>query len=834
MRERLIRDRPAVLTAIALAIGIALAKYISSFFPNVDTLILFVSAALVLITGKFAALRIIAIVVALIFLGTGLFRLDTSSYTDTPLARIAEQKISNACLIGTLTESRETQTAYEWTIAADSIGIVSQRPIAIHGMVLLRLLKSDNTNRKYTQNIHLPPLGSRIKVFSTLEPFHSPTNPHEFAGDLKVQTDTHTEAQGSIHSLYDCYILSSPHTSVLAGIGSWIDLAHQSIVALLDTAIPDLNIRSFVKAVVLGERSEIGKETLDDFTAAGVAHILSVSGFNVAIISLVTAQLLRLLGIYWRRPRTVITMVIVLLYSAVTGFQPSVVRALIMIELYLAAQLLEREADPTNILFGAAALNLLLRPSDLFDVGFQLSYIAVFGLLQITPQLKRLLVVSTSHVSALPLRMVPSASQKILTKFGDAATLSLGASIASYPIIAAHFYRISFIGLVANLPIIPLSSVITALGFLLIPITAVSTWLGRLYGEGVTYLTNGLLALIKWCAHVPIASHSAMAPSWIYIAFLSIAVIYCLRASTRIIFIGRVASSLAVYFLLSALHVQFTDSVLARNADKLQVLFFDVGQGDCILIHTPSGKSYFVDFGPIGQNQNSQAERIVLPFLRAENATSIEAGFISHMHRDHFGGALAIAQNCSIGSIFTSGERVSEPLSRELDRTARDKHIDLRVLSRSDTLQLDSDITLYVLHPDRHVSKALSTEYGQNIHSGMLAFKLVYRKTSFLFLGDIERGEEEEMKASYGNFLHSNVVKVAHHGSLTSSSKEFIATANPEFAVISVGERNLFGHPSKAVVKRWMTDGATVCRTDLDGALLFVSDGIKVNRADWR
>jgi competence protein ComEC len=821
-----------------------LGKYFTNVFASPlkgacerDGLIaLFGAVLLVLIARKLFAPRLFALTAGFVMLGAGLFSLQQSSYTDTPLARIASQKIADARVIGTISDVRESQSDYEWTIETDSVAIApfkggaapvkgaetSSDFIPICGTLLVRLTKSNNSTNA------LPESGARLLLFTTLEPFRGATNPHEFSSDLKIQTQTHAEAQGYLHSRYDYYILDAPHPNMLARMNALFDAAHGATISLLDVAIRDTSARAFVKAVVLGERADMDKETLNDFTASGVAHILAVSGFNVAIISLVTAQLLRLLGIYWRRPRTIVTMLVVLLYSAIVGFQPSVVRAAIMIELYLFAQLLERMPDPTNILFGAAALNLIVRPSDLFDAGFQLSYLAVFGLLQIAPQLKRLFIAKPGPENT---------RQRWIKKLGNATAVSLGASIASYPVIATHFYRVSFIGLAANLPIIPLASLITALGFLLIPITFISTWLGQLYGDATAYCSKVLLLLTKWCAHLPVASHSAAAPSWIYIVFLICAVTYCIRAASRKIFAARIAASLGVYMLIAALHVPLTDSVIDRNPDTLQVLFFDVGQGDCILVHTPSDRSYMIDFGTISSEQNAsrmighaRAERTAIPFLRAENATDIEAGFISHMHRDHFGGALAMMQNCHIAKMFTSGERVPGPLSHALDETAREQHTDLRVLSRGDTVRLDTDITLYVLHPDSHVPSAMFTRYGAHIHDGMLAFKLVYRNTSFLFLGDLERNGEEEMLATYGNFLRSNVVKVAHHGSLTSSSHAFVATTNPEFAVISVGEHNLFGHPSSAIVRRWMDSHASVLRTDRDGSILLVSDGNTVRR----
>jgi competence protein ComEC len=452
------------------------------------------------------------------------------------------------------------------------------------------------------------------------------------------------------------------------------------------------------------------------------------------------------------------------------------------------------------------------------------------GMILIAPKIRWLLLPETDTVP----EMIDHPKYPRLRSIVEASALSIGASIASYPVIAAHFYRISFIGLVANIPLIPLSAIITALGFLLLPITTLSHWLGQLYGDATAYLSELLLFFTKLSAHVPSAAHAAASPSWIFILLLGLSVVYCLRSETRAHFFGRLSICLSCFFALWVIGVPFSNSVLAKNEGTLQVLFFDVGQGDCAFVHTPSGKNYFVDFGRIDKEGNANIERTALPFLRAEDVTQIDGGFISHMHTDHYGGAPLLLENCSVAALMTSGERVSGSTARLLDSLTQAQQTGLHILSRGDTLHLEPDLTLYVLHPDRHVPKAELTAYGENIHSGMLAFRLVYRNTSFLFLGDAEQNGEKEMLASYGEQLHSNVVKVAHHGSLTSSSKDFIAVTNPEYAVISVGEYNHFGHPAPAIVKRWMTNGSQVCRTDLDGAVLFASDGESIKKVDWK
>ncbi len=816
MIEELLRGRPAVFAALGLGIGIAFSSEGGGFFVPVGIAILVAVPSIFIWRVTF--FRILLLFMAFMLLGEQLTQLDSQSYTNTSLSRIASTKPVKTILIGTIEEIDETNTQYLWIFDADSIGIVKQTLLPTHGRVLLRLSKIGH------DSVPLPDEGSRLRVFCSLEPFHAPTNPHEFASELKLQTTTHTEATGEIHSRYDYYILNKPETNIFSQLGHSLQSAHQSLLTLLDTAIEEGNARGFVEAVVLGDRSDMDKETLNDFTTSGVAHILAVSGFNVAIVALVVAQLLRIFGIYWHRTRLGITMLMVLLYSAIVGFQPSVVRALLMIELYLIAKLLERKPDPLNIVMSAAAINLLLRPFDLFDVGFQLSYAGVLGMILIAPKIRWLFMPQAND-----LKLKRSRLQSIL----EASALSVGASMASYPVIAAHFYRISFIGLLANLPLIPLSAIITAYGFLLLPITALSHWAGQLYGTATTYMTDVLLILTHLSAHVPSAAHAAASPSWIFLVMLFVTLIYCLRSNTRPQFFGRLSLSLACFFALSTIGVPFSNSVLAKNEGKLQVLFFDVGQGDCILLHTPSGKTYFIDFGRIDREGNANIERTAIPFLRAEDVTEIAGGFISHMHTDHYGGAPVFLKNCSVASLMTSGERVADRTARTLDTVSREQHTALRILSRGDRLHLDSDLDLYVIYPDRHVPQARLTAFGQNIHSGMLAFRIVYRNTSFLFLGDVERSEEEEILGDYGDFLRSNVVKVAHHGSFTSSSKNFVSTTNPDFAVISVGEYNHFGHPSPAIVRRWMDNGSNVCCTDIDGAILFTSDGNRVEKEDW-
>ncbi len=815
MIREVLGGRPAVFAAIGVGIGIA-AGNLTHNSPAVYFYALVISVCAIPFIRPRFTFKLALLFLSFVLLGALVITSDEATYRNSWLQQLTMTRPEKVVMVGSIQNASETKLEYLWTLYADTLVIAGGRPITTSSAVLLRLSKNAKGH------LALPQEDSRIRVFCALQPFHGPTNPHEFASSLHEQTSTHTEAEAILHSRFDYEVLAPPPPNIIRSVNEWIENLHTSISNCLSESIRDEAARGFVIAVVLGDREEMDKETLGNFTTAGVSHILAVSGFNVAIVALVVAQLLRLFGVYWQRWRISITMVMVFLYCVVVGFQPSVVRALIMIELYQLALLIERKPDPLNIIASAVVIELIGRPADLFDVGFQLSYGAVLGLILIGPKIRWFFE---------PLRNV---IDKAFWHWSvDAIALSISASLASYPIIAYHFYRVSYIGVIANLPLIPISALITAFGFLLIPITLISSWLGQVYGDATALLTLVLLWTTRVSAHVPFGAHSASAPNWLYLLFFLGALLYILRADGRRFMIGRLILCLTFFFVLQLIGVPFGDSLIAKQQGKLQLLFFDVGEGDCILIHTPNDKTYCVDFGSLSHSGTSQAERTLIPFLRAENISSLDAAIITHMHLDHCGGAPSTIENCEVSRVLTSGEREASLTARVLDSLTRVKHIPVRALSRGDRLILDSDIVLYVLHPDR-VIQAQYAAGGQSINAGTLAFKLVYKNTSVLFLGDVERSEEEEMLETYGAFLHTNVVKVAHHGSLTSSSKEFVQMANPQYAVISVGENNRFGHPATAVLKRWYTCNAKVCRTDKEGAILLVSDGTQVEQESWR
>ena len=770
---------------------------------------------LLILARRYPLLRIAILLLGVVEIGFSASTLLDEARMDSTLSRISFLKPEHVSIYCKVVTPPVSVSAGAMTICEVRTLSIDSTTVNTPGRILLTLLSDSIRSGLSVQE------GELIKIEGKLEPFLPPSNPHEYPREIHIRDKFGVQAQMTLVNAVDCQIMdSSSSVTVWQSVIDWGAGLRTSAHGELAKAIDDKETLSFVEAVVLGERTDISEETLSDFTRSGVSHILAVSGFNVAIIAAAIAQLLLLFGFRRRGLRTILAMVCVAMYCLIVGFEPSVVRAFLMIELYFIAKLTERKPDAANIACSAAIITLLFRPFDLFDVGFQLSYTAVIGMALLYPEIKRHFLVWKQE------------DHPYLTRLAEALALSLAATIATMPVTVLQFHRLSIVGALANIPIIPLASVITSVGFLVVPLTWIYAPLGRLYGEALEWMTKLLLELTHLSAHLPRASIPASLNFGLGIVLATLAYYYVVRASSSArIPIRIVTSAIGIWLMLAVLPVQA--SIVEGNAN-LSMLFFDVGQGDCILLHTPGGRSYFIDFGGQSRNNVATAERTAVPFLQSEGIGSIDVAFLTHMHLDHFGGAEYILQNEPIGKFYWTGERVSGRTGVRFDSSVRNSPSSIQRVSAGDVLHLEPDLTVYVLQPPKLLVDRRGPSWGENLNNGSLAIKVVYGNTSILLLGDIEGLDEGLLVRRYGDFLKSDVVKVAHHGSRASSTATFVNAVSPKYAVVSVGERNKYGNPSALALHRLMHSRANVLRTDRDGAVLLRSNGERVWRENWK
>lgn len=654
--------------------------------------------------------------------------------------------------------------------------------------------------------------GMTVTVFGDLVPLGERRNPYTFNYDEYLRANERIEATMFCDSYYDIVVRDSISSGTYDDILGFFSRLRMDAKETIGSLVSDTVVRGFLLAMVLGERKALSDEVWEDFQNAGLSHILVVSGFNLGLISWALYIVLRMLRLGRREIRIALVMIGTLCYGALIGPQPSVVRAVIVVELILIAKLLERKADLTNLTAGAALLDLVLDPIHLFDISFQLSYSAVFSLTLIAPALDRFFFPQEDR------------ERRWYDMFTKGAIGTTAILLGTMPIVLFHFHQVSAISIVTNFLAIPLASIATILSMVLLSLAFISTWLASVYVDVVSFAIYLIRAIASFANDVPFAVIRLPHPSVIFVFVYVLSLLYIIRAPTGRMAVGRCLMVVVLTLSLTSTGMGVANT-LSDNG-KCSIFFFDVGQGDATLVATPNGKYYMIDGGGLTRTGKPVAERSVFPFLTAEGISHIDGLFSTHMHLDHYGGLAALAGECSVDTIYSCGGKASTAAARTLDSVVSAERLPVRYLKCGDVLRLDDEVTAYILSPQ------IGRESPVNERS--LVMKIVYRETSFLLLADIAAETEELLVKQYGTFLQSDIVKVAHHGSRSSSSTAFIAETRPAFAVVSSGRRNRHGHPHPDVVRAWQSQKAVIARTDLEGALAFESDGNSVERIDWR
>jgi competence protein ComEC len=442
----------------------------------------------------------------------------------------------------------------------------------------------------------------------------------------------------------------------------------------------------------------------------------------------------------------------------------------------------------------------------------------VFSLAIIAPQLDRLFLSAAEH-QTLPQKVY---HYSLSIFFGTIAIF-----IGTLPILIYHYQQVSVIGLITNILIIPITGLITILGMLIIPLSFISSFIASLYGEGLELLVKATLGISHIASSLPFAMITLPRPTSISIVLFLSLIIFCISSQTLNRLIGRVVTSSILIFTLLHINIPLV-SAITKEDGKLKVVFFDVGQGDAALISSPTGKHYMIDFGGRSLSGRSQSERSILPFLRAEWISSVDGAFISHMHFDHYAGLEPLLKAGYVAKIYSCGEKTENQTAYSLDSITYHSKIPVERVQQGMKIT-DDELTMYILSPD-----AKSDGIVEDMNHRSTIIKLVYGNTSFLFLADAEADAEREIVHKYGSFLKSNVVKIAHHGSKSSSIQELVTLTKPAYAVVSVAQGNKFGHPSVNVLERWHKAGAKVLSTAHGGAVIFESDGEDVKQIQWK
>jgi competence protein ComEC len=544
--------------------------------------------------------------------------------------------------------------------------------------------------------------------------------------------------------------------------------------------------RGLVLAMVLGDRSEIDAGTAEAFRASGTYHVLALSGAQVALVAGLMAGGLRRLRVS-PQVEALVTTAAVGFYAALVGGDVPVVRAALMAAAVLAGRALEVDTDTANLLGLAAFILLVARPSDAFDVGFQLSFGATLGILVFVGPLTR-------GLPRLPLRAEL------------ALTASVAAQAALAPLLATHFHRLAPAALVLNLAAVPLSGVVLLAGLAVLPASLIGALAASLTGD------------VAWIAAHALRLSGDLGPlaPWldIRVPSPSLLLVAVHVAGLGLLYRGRRARGLS-FVVASHIALAFGPSAVAADG-RLHLAVLSVGEGDSLLLQSPSGRVTLVDVGGSRGARFDPGERVVGPALWERGVRRIDMLLFTHAHVDHVGGAPFILHAFGVEEVWEGPAALRDPDWRRLDAALRAARAARRSVARG--VRTDwAGVSLDVLGPPppRHPLRRVRNEDS-------VVLSVRFGEVSFVLAADVE-GEAERALA----LSPATVVKVPHQGSRTGSSLAFVRATRPQVAIISVG-RNPFGHPQPEVVNRYLSVGALVLRTDRDGTVEVATDGRRV------
>lgn len=672
-------------------------------------------------------------------------------------------------------------------------------------------------NPVWISTIQYPSLheGDRVRLRGTLERAPRPRNPGAF------DYAAYLERRGICCTVY---VQGEEHVEVLGSdrsrLRELVTDGRRYVRQQVDRHVPSPTSQALLRALLLGDRSDVTPTQREQFASTGLMHLLAVSGLHVLLVGMILYRLLRPMLMRVRLPlwvregmRAGLTLTVLAFYMLLTGARPSVVRAVVMASVLIGGLLVQRSSHTLNSLGIAALLLLGMRPPALFDAGFQLSMCAVAGIVTLHPRMIEL--------APERLRDHPAGNWTV-----SLLSVSVAATLATAPVLLFHFGQAQLPGVVLNLPAIPLTAAGLTAGIACVLSGGISSVAAASFGAAADAFLQSLVLTARW------------GTEWFAWGILSGPKPggALLLAAGATLLMGAQWPRPRTRWRLAALTVAclciwvWTPLLSRPGAPYLDVVFLDVGQGDAVHLTTPNGRQLLVDTGP--RTRYSDAGRRVLsPYLTARGVRSLDAVVITHPDSDHLGGLPTILREVPVDRVFHSGWEADTHLYSESRRLLDSLSIPHRSVEAGDTIALDPSVGIQVLAPPPENRR--SPSFTENDVS--IVLRITYGQIEILLTGDIEEAGEDWLVSRYADGLASEVVKIPHHGSSTSSSPRLVsATATKsQTAVVPVGRRNAFGLPDPRVLSRWQSAGSTVLSTAESGAVWMQTDGDRVWRKCW-
>jgi competence protein ComEC len=620
------------------------------------------------------------------------------------------------------------------------------------------------------------------------------------------------------------------------------------LVKSLEKLFPDEE-GALLKAMVLGMKDSLPTKVRENYIATGLAHLMAVSGLHIGFVAATSYFILWPLVFYGlfrlnpdsaraghtRKVTAVLCLIPVLFYMVVVGAKVSSLRAGIMVSALLIAILFDRQSSLFNAFLTAGFIILLWKPESILDVGFQLSFMAVGGILLVFTLL--------SQINDDPVARMgePTWSQKLMRGYPPKISflenlklrfekILIGGTVASVtvtaitlPVLIYQFNRISLVGIFLNILMVPLASLLIPAVLLMVIVGTVSSTLAAILSIPALALTRFFLWVPEVFAHSSFSSIYVPTPPSLWLVFyfsVFVTGLFILRSQALNQEVAGLLKKSFIVSVVCALVLFSWPRAFQFPSDKLTISVLDVGQGESLLIEFPNGKTLIMDGGGFYKNRLDVGGRVVAPFLWNRGIRKIDYMVATHSDNDHIRGLYSLLDLFPVKHFLTLGDNFVGQRLRSLQNQAHKKGAQFLHLKMNEPIVV-GEVRLIPLHPEQDQSSSSDRRVDNDLS---LVLRLEYRDFSMLFTGDISNKIEEKLSKNPQQ-IEADILKAPHHGSRFSNSPTFIKAVSPDTVVFSSGYLNRMHHPHFKTLERYQRANVDIRRTDLHGAVQVITNG---------
>ena len=577
--------------------------------------------------------------------------------------------------------------------------------------------------------------------------------------------------------------------------------------------------------LLIGDRTNISKQIEEDFKNSNLTHMLAVSGSHFTYIILAISFVNK--GIKRKRLGQIIMIIVIILFMNLTGNTASVVRSGIMAIYIILASIFHKRADIWTSMAVAIIIQLINNPYAIFDIGLQLSYGGVIGIVVFNKNILSKILYFDNYIKINIKEKIQKNNKykmqeinnteiklsKVKKYIIEASAVTISANIVIIPIMMYHFNTISFTFLISNLLVGPILGFVVIFGFILIFLSFILNSFLMPFFFILNILISIILYIAHICANLPFSKVFVPTPNKLMLVlfYLNLFILFYYKEKNVKNKKQKYSSILLIIIIIFNFIYPLADS----TKKNLTINFIDVGQGDSTLIRVDNKNILIDGGGSLYSDSFDVGEKTLFPYLLDRGITYLDYVIVSHFDADHFQGLEYVINNIKVKNAIISSLGQNSKEYETFLNLAKKKKINIIYVKKGDSINFNN-AKIEILYPDNEIIN----DNAKN--NNALVCKLIYNNFSMLFTGDIEEIAEKKILKLYEKNkekLRADVLKVGHHGSKTSSSYDFIKTVSPKIALIGVGKDNNFGHPNLGVIERLEKSGATIYRTDNMGEI---------------